>query len=156
MAIEIGEGGNFNAIFNAESESEFSSRLEVPATVIALSNGECIGRRGLWAGRSLSVGKAALLQVGGIKVVVVTIRKQCAEPRFFEMFNLDIAKARTVFVKSRGHFRAGFDEFFSDSCIFEVDAPGLTSPVLSRFNFKSLPRPVFPLDTEATWESPKW
>ena len=97
-----------------------------------------------------------MLQLGGIKVVVVSKRKQCAEPQFFEMFNLDIAKARSVFVKSRGHFRAGFDEFFNDDCIFEVDAPGLTSPVLSRFNFKNLPRPVFPLDPEAIWIKPKW
>jgi hypothetical protein len=29
-----------------------------------------------------------------------------------------------------------------------VDAPGLTSPVLSRFDWKHLPRPVLPLDTE--------
>jgi microcystin degradation protein MlrC len=72
------------------------------------------------------------------------------------MFDLDIAEARTVFVKSRGHFRAGFDEFFNDDCIFEVDVPGLTSPVLSRFNFRNLPRPVFPLDPNTTWKSPKW
>jgi microcystin degradation protein MlrC len=156
MAIDAGIGCDFKAIFNAKSESEFSKRFEATATVVALSNGECVGRRGLWAGRSLSLGATALLQVGGIKVVVVSKRKQCAEPRFFEMFNLDIAKARSVFVKSRGHFRAGFDEFFNDDCIFEVDAPGLTSPVLSRFNFKNLPRPVFPLDPEAIWIKPKW
>jgi microcystin degradation protein MlrC len=155
-AFDAGEGAEFEAVFNSEETSEFSKRFEVQATVIALSDGECTGRRGLWVGRSLSLGPTALLQVGGIKVVVVSIRKQCADPRFFEMFGLDIAEARTVVVKSRGHFRAGFDEFFSDECILEVDVPGLTSPVLSRFDFKNLPRPVFPLDPEAVWNGPKW
>ena len=65
--------------------------------------------------------------------------------------DLDIAKARAVVVKSRGHFRAGFDEFFSSDQIVEVDAPGLTSPVLSRFDFKHLPRPVFPIDPVTEW-----
>jgi microcystin degradation protein MlrC len=155
-AFDAGEGAEFDAVFNSEETSEFSKRFEVQATVIALSDGECTGRRGLWVGRSLSLGPTALLQVGGIKVVVVSIRKQCADPRFFEMFGLDIADARTVVVKSRGHFRAGFDEFFSDEHIIEVDVPGLTSPVLSRFDFKNLPRPTIPLDADVVWNGPKW
>jgi microcystin degradation protein MlrC len=155
-AIAAGEGGEFDAVFNAETQSEFSDRFEAPARVVALSDGECTGRRGLWAGRSLSLGATALLQVGGIQVVVVSNRKQCAEPRFFEMFGLDIAIARTVVVKSRGHFRAGFDEFFDPDQVIEVDAPGLTSPVLSRFDFKNLPRPTIPLDPDAVWNGPEW
>ena len=124
---------------------------------MALSDGACIGRRGLWAGRALSLGPAALLDLDGrIKVVVVSNRKQCADPVFFEMFGLDIAEARTVVVKSRGHFRAGFDEFFDNDRVIEVDTPGLTSPVLSRFDFKNLPRPVFPLDQDADWAGPPW
>jgi len=89
-------------------------------------------------------------------VVVGSLRKQCADPVFFEMFGLDIARARTVVVKSRGHFRAGFDEYFPLDRVCEVDAPGLTSPVLSRFAFRNLPRPVFPLDADATWAGPPW
>ena len=155
-AHEAGEGAGIAAVFNAEGESEFSKRFEAPATVIGLSDGECVGRRGLWAGRALSLGPAALLELNGIKVVVGTNRKQCAEPMFFEMFGLDIARARTVVVKSRGHFRAGFDEFFGPERVIEVDAPGLTSPVLSRFDFKNLPRPVYPLDPDTAWDGPKW
>ena len=69
---------------------------------------------------------------------------------------VDIAAARTVVVKSRGHFRAGFDEFFPPERIFEVDAPGLTSPVLANFPWRRLPRPSFPLDQDATWQEPGW
>jgi len=70
---------------------------------------------------------------------------------FFEMFDIDIASARVVVLKSRGHFRAAFDEFFADEQIVSVDAPGLTSPILARFDFKKLPRPVVPLDDISTW-----
>lgn len=155
-AHKAGEGADMDAVFNAGGESEFSKRFQAEATVIGLSDGKCVGRRGLWAGRSLNLGPSALLELGGIRVVVGTHRKQCAEPMFFEMFGLDIAKARTVVIKSRGHFRAGFDEFFPPENIIEVDVPGLTSPVLSRFDFKNLPRPVFPIDQDATWDGPDW
>jgi microcystin degradation protein MlrC len=43
---------------------------------------------------------------------VISHRVQCADPVFFEMMGLDIGRARSVVVKSRGHFRGGFDEFF--------------------------------------------
>jgi microcystin degradation protein MlrC len=71
-----------------------------------------------------------------------------------EMHGIDIATARCVVVKSRGHFRAGFDEFFPDARIIEVDAPGLTSPVLGNFAWKRLPRPVFPIDQRVEWAAP--
>jgi microcystin degradation protein MlrC len=70
------------------------------------------------------------------------------------MTGLDIAKARAVVVKSRGHFRAGFDEFFASDQVIEVDAPGLTSPILSRFDFRYMPRPVFPVDPVVQWVPP--
>ena len=101
-------------------------------------------------------GPSALLKIGGIKVAVASNRIQCYDPMQFEMYGEDVAAARTVVVKSRGHFRAGFDEFFSDERILEIDTAGLTSPVLTRFDFKHLPRPVFPLDEDAPWTAPEW
>ncbi len=157
MAHEQGEGAAFEATFNSAGETEYSKRFKALVKVAKLSDGQCVGRRGLWGGRVLNLGPSALLDLGGlIQVVVVSIRKQCADPVFFEMFGLDIARARTVVVKSRGHFRAGFDEFFGPDQVIEVDAPGLTSPVLTRFDFKNLPRPVYPMDPDTKWAGPQW
>ena len=117
-------------------------------------DGNCVGRRGIYAGTRLALGPCAALAIGGITVVVVSHRVQCADPIFFEMMGLDIAKARSVAVKSRGHFRGGFDEFFKPEQIYEVDCPGLTSPVLANFNWTKLPRAVYPLDEETTWTPP--
>jgi hypothetical protein len=35
--------------------------------------------------------------------------------------------------------------------IVEVDLPGLTSPMLARFEWTRLPRPVIPLDDGVAW-----
>ena len=137
---------HFEAHFNRAEATKFSEPWTASARVAALSDGNCVGRRGIYAGTRLALGPCAALRIGGITVVVVSHRVQCADPVFFEMMGLDITRARSVAVKSRGHFRGGFDEFFGPERIVEVDLPGLTSPMLARFAWTRLPRPVVPLD----------
>lgn len=144
----------FDAAFNRDETTEFSAPWSAPARIVGLTDGECVGRRGIYAGMSLKMGPCAALQIGGITVVVVSHRRQCADPVFFEMMGLDIAQARIVVVKSRGHFRGGFDEFFQHEQIVEVDLPGLTSPMLHNFTWSRLPRPVIPLDEGVDWRAP--
>jgi microcystin degradation protein MlrC len=150
-AIACGIDRRFDALFNRESDDPEAGRLTVGARVERIVDGTCVGRRGIYQGRRMDLGPTVLLDVDGIKVVVGTIRLQCADPVFFEMVGLDLAKARVVAVKSRGHFRSGFDEFFGADQVIEVDGPGLCSPVLSRFDFKRMQRPIYPLDPDATW-----
>jgi microcystin degradation protein MlrC len=154
LAVEahrLGEGASFTASFNRAGGDEFARPFAAPATVRRLHDGNMRGRRGIYANNTLALGPCAALQLDGIAVVVISNRVQCADPVFFEAFGLDIAAARVVVVKSRGHFRGGFDEFFWHEQVIEVDAPGLTSPVLSRFNWKHMPRPVLPIDPVAEW-----
>jgi microcystin degradation protein MlrC len=144
----------FDARFNRAETTKYSEPWTAPARVVSLTDGNCIGRRGIYAGMRLELGPCAALQVGGLTVVVISHRVQCADPIFFEMMGLDIGAARLVAVKSRGHFRGGFDEFFGPDQIVEVDLPGLTSPMLNRFDWKRLPRPVIPLDDNVEWRAP--
>lgn len=154
-AARLGQGAGFRAVFNRVEPDDFSQRFEADARVVSIRDGDCVGRRGFYAGRRMNLGLSVLLDLGGIQVVVISIRTQCADPIFLEMMGLDIGAARAVVVKSRGHFRAGFDEFFPPSQVIEVDVPGLTSPVLTRFDFRSMPRPVFPVDSEVDWTPPQ-
>ena len=153
-AHELGEGAIFTASFNSQEHQEFSLPFDSEAKVVKLSDGRYVGRRGVLKNVSSDMGPSALLDLGGIQLVVISNRCQCMDPRQFEMFGLDIAQARVVVVKSRGHFRGGFDEFFKPDQIYEVDCPGLTSPVLANFTWTKLPRPVYPLDEETTWTPP--
>jgi microcystin degradation protein MlrC len=157
QAHEAGEGAHIDAVFN-QVESQFSKRMAVGATVETLTDGAAIGRRGVSAGKRFNLGPSALLRLdsSGLRIVVGSLRRQLAEPVMLEMHGIDIGAATCVVVKSRGHFRAGFDEFFPSAQVFEVDTPGLTSPILANFPWKRLPRPVFPLDPSAIWQEPEW
>ena len=154
-AHKAGLGTEFIAKFNRHKGNAkweaWDVALEVEAKVIALSDGNVVGRLGMLASRQLHLGPSALLKIGGIKVVIISDRAQTADPVFFEMFGEDIATAQSVIVKSRGHFRAGFAPWFSDAQTVEVDTGGLTSPVLDRFTFSHIQRPSFPLDMDTVW-----
>jgi len=150
-----GIGATFPAVFNREGNDapweQWDARLAVDAKVIGLHHGDVIGRLGMMAGRKLSLGLCALLEIAGVRVVVISERSQTADPVFFEMFDQDIAAAHTIIVKSRGHFRAGFEPWFDGSNIYEIDTVGLTSPVLSRWDFNNVPHPSFPFQPKAEW-----
>jgi len=155
-ASSVGLDATFTAQFLRHGSDGFSEPFSAQAHVVALSDGQVVGRRGLVAGRRVDLGSTAALRIDGVTVVVASNRKQCADPVYFEHLGLDPGTFRTVVVKSRGHFRAGFDEFFAPDQVLEVDTKGLTSPVLQNFEFKGLPRPVYPLDPDADWRPPTW
>jgi len=157
QAAALGAGAEFDAVFNRE-ESAYSHRYTARAKVLKLTDGQAVGRRGIIRGRKFSLGPTCLLELveSGMQVVVGSLRRQLADPVMLEMHGIDISTARHLIVKSRGHYRAGFDEFFPNERIHDVDSPGLTTPNLKQIAFQGLPRPVFPLDDDARWQEPDW
>ena len=151
-AHRLGVGAKFIAHLNTEESHPDSAKLSANAEVMALSDGRIVGRRGLLADRTLDCGPTAWLRLEGrIDVVFVSIRHQCMEPRMLEHLGIDLHALRGVVVKSRGHFRAGFNDIFSDAQIFEVDGPGLVTPMLKRVPWTRVPRPIWPLDEDMVW-----
>lgn len=150
-AHQAGIGNTFEAQFNSQATTSDDVPVSITAKVIGLHDGNVVGRLGLFAGRRLHLGPSAALRIGGITVIAISDRAQTADPIFFEMFGLDIADAKTVVVKSRGHFRSGYLPWFSPDRVYEIDTAGLTSPVLERRQWSYLPRPVYPLDEETIW-----
>ena len=155
-AHEIGLGGRFRAVFNSHPGLPCDAPFEADAEVVGLHDGTVVGTGAYLLRRTLHLGPSAALRIGGVTAVVISDRWQTADPVFFEMFGLDIGKARTVVVKSRGHFRAGFTPWFPSEQIYEVDCEGLSSPVLERRQWRYLPRPSYPLDEETAWSPPDW
>ncbi|MFK7963436.1 MAG: M81 family metallopeptidase [Burkholderiaceae bacterium] len=154
-AAHVGVGNRFLAQINTQDSTQFSEPYQGDAVVEHLVDGPCVGRRGIYANRRVDLGQCALINMDGIRLAIVSHRHQCADPGFLERLGIDLAKVRILVIKSRGHFRAGFDEFFSPEQIVEVDAPGLTTPIIARLDLKRVPRPVYPLDPDMTWAPSK-
>lgn len=152
---EAGPGARLTVTLNEGRADAHARALPVELEVLALSDGVVAGRRGIVAGRTTRLGPSAAVRIGGLTMVVCSRRVQCADPAYFECLGLDVGAYASLTVKSRGHFRAGFDEWYPDASIIEVDAAGLTSPLLERFHWTALPRPVWPLDPDTKWTPPR-
>jgi microcystin degradation protein MlrC len=150
-----GAGAKVRVVLNEGRADAHARAIPVELEVLALSDGVIAGRRGVYAGRTAHLGPAAAVRIGGLTMLLCSRRVQCADPAFFESLGLDVGAFSSLTVKSRGHFRAGFDEWYGDDAIVEVDAAGLTSPLLERFPWKGLPRPVWPLDAGTQWTPPR-
>lgn len=156
QAQALGVGARFLARFNrarAEggTDDPFAKPLAHEARVVALSSGDFVGRKGLVKGSLQTMGPSALLDLGSVQVAVISKRQQLLDPAQLEAFGVDLAAVRTLVVKSRGHFRAAFEDFAPPARIFEVDAPGATSPNLVALGLHRLPRPCFPIDVDTPW-----
>ncbi|MCC7274859.1 MAG: M81 family metallopeptidase [Alphaproteobacteria bacterium] len=156
-AHRLGKGATFEAHFNRAENEPRSRPFQARAAVIGLSDGVFPGAvDGTAAGTMVDLGPTAALDLGGVTVVVITRRQQCLDPGYFTNVGVDPAAARTVVVKSRGHFRAGFLRLFRPDQVIEADVPGLTSPNLDSFDFRGVRRPLYPLDMDAGWSPPNW
>lgn len=154
-AHALGVGAQFLARFNRDETHPLSGRLEAQVQVEGLSDGVYLARRGISMGSRVDNGPTALLRLGGIQVLIISRRDQARDPAQFELMGVDLSRVPVLVLKSRGHFRAAFDEYFTNDRIVEVDVPGLTTPVLSQVPWQRIPRPIYPLDPDMVWEPPR-
>lgn len=146
QAWEAGLGATITAEFNRGSTRPLATPFTARAEVVALADGDFVPTRGLYRGATRRPGRCCALDLGGIRVAVSTVKVQCADDDTLRHAGLDPAGAKVVVVKSRGHFRAGFDHLFEPHQIVEVGAPGVATPDLGSVGWRHLPRPAFPLD----------
>ncbi|MCL4187031.1 MAG: M81 family metallopeptidase [Rhodobacteraceae bacterium] len=95
-------------------------------------------------------GAAALLRVGPALVAVTELRgRRMHMPEFWADFGVDAtdrSAVRAVVVKTGSNF-----QFFAPwtAEVIRVDSPGHTRSGLDEFDWRRLPRPIFPLDADA-------
>jgi microcystin degradation protein MlrC len=152
-AWTAGVGGRLAVGLNAGSERPLARPFAGDAEVLALTDAPLVPTRGVYAGATRHVGRCCALRFrtagGAIDVGISSHPVQCADDDTLRHAGLDVDAARVVVVKSRGHFRAGFDHLFAPEQIIEVGAPGVATPALHTVEWQHLPRPVFPLDDVA-------
>jgi microcystin degradation protein MlrC len=96
------------------------------------------------AGTPAKLGDSALVESGGIEVVITTFRCQAFGIDVFTQLGCDPRTRKLVGVKSAQHFRAAFAPIAK--AIIMVDAPGVVARDLSLLPYKKIQRPKWPLD----------
>jgi microcystin degradation protein MlrC len=106
----------------------------------------------MMTGAAIDLGGSALLEAGSIQVLVTKERCEPFDLGFLTHAGIDPLQKRYIMIKSRQHFRAGFEAIARH--IVLVAGPGVCSSDYGQFPFKSLRRPIYPLDPETSWAGP--
>jgi microcystin degradation protein MlrC len=139
VALEVG----------GKVDDRHGAPLAVTGVVRTLSDGRFTYRGPMSRGLEGRLGTTAVLEVDGVKVVLASRRRQTLDPEMIRFLGIDPLAEKILVVKSTIHYRAAFEPIARE--IIEVDAPGLSSSNLARFEFRRVRRPIFPLDPDTKW-----
>jgi microcystin degradation protein MlrC len=143
-AIDAGVGNTISMPVGGKTDKLHGSPVRITGTVKTISDGIFVNKGPMETGSKSHLGKTVLLEVNGIELLVSERKMAPNDPEIFRRHGIEPTEKKILVLKSRGHFRAGYEPFSKE--IIEVDAPGLTSPNLKQFPYKNVRRPIFPLD----------
>jgi microcystin degradation protein MlrC len=143
-ALEAGVGATVTLPVGGKVDPRYGAPLTVTGRVRTLSDGRFVHRGPMARGLEAQLGPTAVLDVDGVKIILISRRRQTLDPEMIRCVGIDPTAERILVVKSTIHYRAAFEPLAH--AIIEVDAPGLSSSNLAHFTFTRVRRPIFPLD----------
>ena len=94
----------------------------------------------------LNHGPSAVLDTGKVEILICSERMEAYDLGVFRHAGIEPTRKRYLLIKSRHHFRAGFEPIAKH--IIYLAGPGVTSSNYSLFQFDKIPRPIYPLDRD--------
>ena len=101
------------------------------------------------AGVPVEMGPTAVVRADGVNLVLTSRKSMPGDLQQLRSVGIEPARQKIIVVKAAVRWRGGYGPIAKHS--IDVDTPGLGSVDLSRFPFRHIRRPIFPLDAEATW-----
>jgi len=148
--VKAGVGASVTLDVGGKVDDRHGAPVRVTGTVRTLSDGRFIHRGPMMNGLPGRLGATAVLDVNDVKVILISYRWQTLDPEMIRFVGIDPLREKILVVKSTIHYRAAFEPIAKE--IIEVDAPGLSSSNLARFEYRRVRRPIFPLDPDTVYE----
>lgn len=148
--IAAGVGASVTLDVGGKVDDRHGAPVRVTGIVRTLSDGRFVHQGPMMNGLPGRLGLTAVLDVSDIKVILISYRWQTLDPEMIRFVGIDPLREKVLVVKSTIHYRAAFEPIAKE--IVEVDAPGLSSSNLARFDYRRVRRPIFPLDPDTVYE----
>lgn len=142
--VRAGVGATVTVKVGGKTDDRHGAPLAVTGRVRTLSDGRFVHKGPMMRGLDGRLGTTAVLDVEDVKIILSSLRWQTLDPEMIRFVGIDPLAEKILVVKSTIHYRAAFEPIARE--IVEVDAPGLSSSNLERFDFRHVRRPIFPLD----------
>ena len=120
--------------------------LPVTGRVTRITDGEFVVTGPMATGTRVRMGRTAVLDTGHVQIVVSERRSEPFDLGVFTHAGIDPRRKRYVLIKSRQHFRAGFEPIARH--IVLCDGDGCTSSDLALFTYRNRPRPLYPFERD--------
>ncbi|MDR3675905.1 MAG: M81 family metallopeptidase [Acidobacteriota bacterium] len=118
--------------------------VTVDAEVLRFSDGDFVMTGSQYSGMKTSMGRAVVLQVGAVTVLVSKLPAINIDPQLFRSQGIEPRDKKIVVVKSATAFRAEYKPFAAR--IIMVGTPGVSTSNIRAIPFQHVSRPVYPLD----------
>ena len=118
--------------------------LTVTGKVARITDGEFVVTGPMATGTRVRMGRTAVLDTGAMQIVVSERRSEPFDLGVFTHCGIDPRRKRYVLIKSRQHFRAGFEPIARH--IVLCDGDGVTSSDLRLFTYRNRRRPLYPFE----------
>ena len=146
VTLDLGGKTDFPAI------GQGGRPLRVSGTVVRLTDGRFTVTGPMGTGTRQNLGRCAVLDTGSILIVVSEERHEPFDTGCFTHAGIDPARKRYILIKSRQHFRAGFEPVISH--VVMVSGPGITTSDYAQFPWRRVRRPIYPLDPDTPGNLP--
>lgn len=120
--------------------------LTLTGVVQKITDGEFIVTCPKNTGTRIALGQTVVLSVGDIEIVVCTNRHEPFDLGVFTHAGIDPTSKNYILIKSRQHYRAGFEPIMKD--VVMVSGAGICTSDYSLFPWRDVRRPIYPLDPD--------
>ncbi len=115
-AHQAGKGSTIDVIFAGGGIGPGEVPLRVSAQVIAIADGRFIGTGPMVGGQPINLGRSAWLRIGGLDVVVGSVRQQAHCTAVATHLGIAIEDYKVIVLKSSVHFRGDWQPY-ADSIV---------------------------------------
>ena len=149
-AAQAGVGASMTLDLGGKLDPERSRPVTATVRVRMLSDGRWTPQaRGYNPGIETSMGRAAVLEAGAVRILVAERAAMTVDPEIYRSHGIEPERQKIVVVKSPNGFREAYEPIAK--AVFLVDTPGASTPNLTSLPFRRLPRPMYPFDSDMAW-----
>jgi microcystin degradation protein MlrC len=143
-AVNIGVGQTADLLIGGKIDRFHGEPISLKCRVKLISDGVFRNRGQMRDGIIEKMGRTAVVENGGIKIVLTEIKMPPWNLEQLRSVGIEPTNEKIIVLKSAVAFRAAYEPIAGE--IIEVNSPGLSSVDLSQFDFKNIRNSLYPLE----------
>ena len=133
-------------------DTRYSSPLTVTGEILCITEGPITNDGNFIAEPMAEVGSIVCLGIRNVRLVLTEREIMGPQPSVFRKVGIEPFEAKVVTLKTGIGFKVTYGHVAK--AVIRADCPGVVSYNLRNYDFTRVPRPMFPIDTDAHWKLP--